>query len=105
MMMTDTIVFQPEPGSPRIARAYRDGIFTARVVVEDGSVTAVYDACGYERCIRDAARETACTLCRRCAADRVPWSGERLCWPCTDTQLDLLAKVVQDEVLVTARAQ
>jgi hypothetical protein len=33
--------------------------------------------------------------------DLVPWSGERLCWPCTDTQLDLMAKAVQEATPVT----
>src|SRR5579859_7850302 len=27
----------------------------------------------------------------------VPWSGERLCWPCADAELDLLAKAAELE--------
>lgn len=34
-----------------------------------------------------------CTGCGQPSGEPlIPWSGQRLCWPCTDLQLDLLAK-------------
>lgn len=37
-----------------------------------------------------------CTGCEQLSCELVPWSGERLCWDCTDLQLDLMAKALQD---------
>jgi hypothetical protein len=37
-----------------------------------------------------------CTLCEADTAELVPWAGERLCWTCTDLQLDLLARAVME---------
>jgi hypothetical protein len=40
-----------------------------------------------------------CTGCKRGTdGDLVPWSGQRLCWDCTDLQLDLMAKAVLEEM-------
>jgi hypothetical protein len=61
-----------------------------------------------ERAYRDARRDFAtacertvapgrCTGCEAPAEELIPWSGERLCWDCTDTQMDLLAKVLLEE--------
>lgn len=47
--------------------------------------------CGYDEAL------VACTGCEKLTAERIPWSGERLCWDCTDLQLDLLAKALEDE--------
>jgi hypothetical protein len=39
-----------------------------------------------------------CTGCdREVYGDLVPWSGERLCWDCTDLQLDLLAAALLED--------
>lgn len=42
----------------------------------------------------------SCTGCGLPAAELIPWSGQRLCWPCTDVQLDLMAKVFLAEAPV-----
>lgn len=47
---------------------------------------------------------TALGLCTRDPGHgeaSVPWSGERLCWDCADTALDLLAKACETELPVT----
>lgn len=38
-----------------------------------------------------------CTGCETPAPELIPWSGERLCWDCVDTQLDLLAKAILED--------
>lgn len=43
-----------------------------------------------------------CTGCEADADTLIPWSGERLCWPCTDTQLDLMAQAMTESVMVAA---
>lgn len=47
--------------------------------------------CGYDENLAQ------CTGCERLTAVRIPWAGERLCWACTDFQLDLVAKALEDE--------
>jgi len=42
--------------------------------------------------------QLVCTGCERNASELVPWSGEQLCWDCVDTQLDLMAKAVSEEM-------
>lgn len=38
-----------------------------------------------------------CTLCERHADELIPWAArERLCWPCVDVQLDLLATALME---------
>jgi hypothetical protein len=49
----------------------------------------------YNRALEALSR---CTMCERSGGDLVPWSGERLCWDCTDKQLDLLAMAMQDQL-------
>lgn len=48
----------------------------------------------------------ACTLCEADSPELIPWSGERICVGCMDTQLDLLALAIRDEfeLLVTGAA-
>lgn len=41
-----------------------------------------------------------CTGCEVASPELVPWSGERLCWSCTDIQLDLLAKAICEDAPV-----
>lgn len=36
-----------------------------------------------------------CTGCEAETGELVPWAGERLCWNCTDLQLDLMALACQ----------
>jgi hypothetical protein len=50
-------------------------------------------------CERTVAPGT-CTSCGTPSPELIPWSGERLCWECTDLQLDLLAKAVQEDAPV-----
>ena len=53
----------------------------------------------YETCPHCGSDEPLkpCTGCEQLSTELVPWSGERLCWTCTDLQLDLLAKALEDE--------
>lgn len=44
-----------------------------------------------------------CTGCENEAPELVPWAGERLCWSCTDLQLDLMAAAMDELVTVRAR--
>lgn len=52
----------------------------------------------YETCPHCGSDEPLkpCTGCEQGTTELVPWSGERLCWDCTDLQLDLMAKALQD---------
>jgi hypothetical protein len=44
-----------------------------------------------------SAPRQVCTGCEKTTdGDLVPWAGERLCWTCTDLQLDLMALAVQE---------
>jgi hypothetical protein len=51
--------------------------------------------CGHDEPLK------TCTGCGQMTCQLVPWSGQRLCWDCTDTQLDLMAKAVTEDALVT----
>lgn len=46
--------------------------------------------CGHDEALKP------CTVCGRLTCQLIPWSGEKLCWDCTDTQLDLMSKALQD---------
>lgn len=53
-------------------------------------------------CERTVAGGT-CTLCGHDSDELLPWaSSERLCWDCTDYQLDLLALAVSGDVFAEA---
>lgn len=43
-----------------------------------------------------------CTGCEAEAAELIPWSSQRLCWSCVDTQLDLLARAILEDAPVSA---
>lgn len=43
-------------------------------------------------------RPGTCTQCEAATAELIAWSGERLCWDCTDRQLDLLALACATEL-------
>lgn len=63
--------------------------------------SAISALCDAQADFASAAERTVapgrCTLCEEDSPELVPWSGERLCWNCTDRQLDLLALAVGPE--------
>jgi hypothetical protein len=44
--------------------------------------------------------ESRCTGCETSTGPLVPWSGERLCLDCVDTQLDLMAKALIEDAAI-----
>jgi hypothetical protein len=73
-------------------------------VVRDSDGTVLYDPAaplsertGLEP--RFASEQTIaggqCTLCAADSPERLPWSGQRICWNCFDGQLNLLAKAIR----------
>lgn len=113
--MTDTIAFSVSTITEDEARRLDEGAawFALHPTAWDTTIPADYDPfqelvdAGADAYLDFAAaceRTVApgrCTGCEKPAAELIPWSGERLCWSCTDLQLDLLAKAVSGDVMVT----
>jgi len=46
--------------------------------------------------VRSAVAGGRCQHCERDSSELLPWSGQRICWNCFDTQLDLLAVAIRE---------
>jgi hypothetical protein len=66
---------------------------TFEQVVEAGVDAYLEFAVSCERTVAPG----SCTGCGGEADELIPWSGQRLCWNCTDAQLDLIAKAVLED--------
>ena len=62
-----------------------------------GRFVPVTDPAGTDCLSEHTVAGGVCTLCENEASELVPWgTAERLCWGCTDLQIDLLAKAVAE---------